>query len=141
MTDYEIREMQILDHPDVIRLWKSVPGIGLSDADSKAGIAMFLTHNPGLSYVACNGGELVAAVLCGNDGRRGYIHHLAVHPEHRKRGLGKRLVERCLTVLRNCGIQKCHLFVYRENLEGMAFWEHTGWIERIDLTIMSKEIV
>lgn len=141
MMSYEIRKMQITDHPAVVHLWKSVPGIGLSEADSETGISMFLTHNPGLSYVACSGETVVGAVLCGNDGRRGYIHHLAVHPDHREQGLGKTLVERCLTMLESSGIQKCHLFVYRDNLEGMAFWEHTGWIERIDLTIMSKDIL
>lgn len=70
-----IREMTIQDYDEVLALWRTSEGVGLSDADSDEGVARFLDRNPGLSFVARDGEHLVGAVLCGHDGRRGYIHH------------------------------------------------------------------
>ena len=128
------------DYDEVIALWRATPGIGLSDADSREEIAGYLTRNPGLSFVAREDGRLVGAVLCGSDGRRGYLHHLAVRPDARRQGIGQALVESCLDGLRSAGIHKCHIFVYAGNKEGQAFWDRTGWKLRTDLVIMSKDI-
>ena len=112
-------------------------GIGLSEADSYEGIARFLQRNPGLSFVAVQGQELVATILCGHDGRRGLIHHLTVRQDHRLSGLGRSLVRKCLDGLRGQGIGKCHLFVYRRNAEAKAFWVRTGAEERESLSLFS----
>ncbi len=79
-------------------------------------------------------------MLCGNDGRRGYLHHLAVAPEMRRRGIGKRLVELCFEGLSRRGIRKCHIFVKAGNEEGKRFWQRVGWTERIDLFVMSRDV-
>lgn len=118
----------------------SCEGIGLSEADAESSIHQFLKHNPDLCFVACEGDCIVGAVLCGEDGRRGYLHHLAVHPAFRRRGLGGTLVRNCLETLARKNIQKCHIFLFRENIEGMEFWENEGWSQRDDLHIMSKFI-
>lgn len=140
MTKYDYHPMDITDYHEILALWESAAGIGLSDADSEAGVTQFLNRNSGHSFVACEGDHVVGAVLCGNDGRRGYIHHLVVHASHRGQGLGRALVDLCLNALEQEGIQKCHLFVYKENLEGIAFWKEIGWTERVDLEVMSKEL-
>ncbi len=82
---------------------------------------------------------MIGAVLCGHDGRRGYLHHLAVHSTWRGRGVGRALTAACLAGLQAAGIDKCHLFVFNENHSGREYWEHEGWKERLDLLIMSKE--
>jgi ribosomal protein S18 acetylase RimI-like enzyme len=133
-----IGEMTMGDYDEVLVLWQASEGIGLSDADSREGIASFLTRNPGLSLVARDGEILVGAVLCGHDGRRGYLHHLAVAAAHRGRAIGRALARECLDRLRKRGIQKCHLFVFRDNRQALAFWERTGWSIRTDLTMMSN---
>jgi N-acetylglutamate synthase len=135
-----ILSFSINDYDEVMALWRATPGIGLSDADSRAAIAAYLLRNPGLSFVAREAGRLVGAVLCGMDGRRGYLHHLAVHPDARRQGTGAALVEHCLAGLREVGIHKCHLFVIAGNAAGQAFWQHVGWKLRTDLVIMSKDI-
>ncbi len=137
----EIREMTIADYDDAIALWRATEGMGLSAADSREAIARYLARNPGMCFVArCEDGFLSGAVLCGHDGRRGYLHHLAVHTACRGHGLGRQLAERCLSALRAEGIDKCHLFVKRDNQSGQAFWQQTGWYERVDLVLMSKDI-
>jgi ribosomal protein S18 acetylase RimI-like enzyme len=133
-----IREMTIRDYDEVVGLWQSSEGVGLSDADSREGVARFLKRNPGLSFVAREGEHLVGVVLCGHDGRRGYIHHLAVSKSHRRQGLGRALVERCLSALGQDGIGKCHLFVFAANGDAIAFWKNVGWTERVELIMMSQ---
>ncbi len=122
----------------VIGLWRGCEGVGLSDADSREGIAAYLQRNPGLSFVALQNGDVVGAVLCGHDGRRGYLHHLAVHPSARRRSIGRRLVEKCLEALHGIGIQKCNIFVFKENSNGLEFWKSIGWTPRDNLGLVSK---
>lgn len=135
-----IHEMDISDYDQVYQLWEMSENIGLSKADSRHGIERFLTRNPGMSYLAWQDGEIVGSVLCGHDGRRGYIHHLVVHPGHRRKGIGQSLVSRCMFALTRIGIQKCHLFVYEGNQSGIKFWESLGWTPRVELTMMSRQI-
>ncbi len=136
-----IKPMTIADYEDVIELWQATEGIHLSRSDTREGIARYLERNPEMSFVArTEEGKLAGAALCGHDGRRGYLHHLAVHTDCRGMGIGRQLSDRCIAALRAAGIHKCHLFVIRRNLSGKAFWQQTGWEERTDLVIMSKEL-
>ncbi|HWA11153.1 MAG TPA: GNAT family N-acetyltransferase [Opitutaceae bacterium] len=134
-----IRPFDLTDHAAAVRLWEETAGVCLSSADSLEGIKAFLGRNPGLSLVAVDDGEIVGTVLCGHDGRRGLLHHLAVKAGYRRRGLGGELVRRCLAALRARGIGKCHLFVLRDNADGCAFWRRLGAEEREGLAIFSLE--
>jgi ribosomal protein S18 acetylase RimI-like enzyme len=136
----ETREFTPADYDDVYALWLACEGLGLGASDTPKAITAFLAHNPGLSFVTRDGGTLVGSVLCGYDGRRAYLHHLAVAPTHRRRGLGRILVRRCLEVLRERGVERCHLFVLRSNESARAFWEREGWWERDDLWMMTREV-
>ncbi len=136
-----IRPMTIDDYDEVVELWQSTEYIHLSRSDTREGIAAYLVRNPGMSFVArSEDGQLAGAALCGHDGRRGYLHHMAVRDECRGMGIGHELGDRCMEALRKAGIVKCHLFVIRRNVTGKAFWDQTGWSERSDLIIMSKEL-
>ncbi len=140
-SGFQIRPMTLDDYEPVLVMWQATEGMGLSQADSREAMARYLSRNPGLSLVALSSqGELAGAVLCGHDGRRGLLHHLAVAPSFRGQGLGRALVERCLAGLAAEGIDKCHLFVYTRNQSGRAFWEVAGWYERPELVLMSKDI-
>ncbi len=136
----EFREMTPDDYAEVIDLWQKSPGIGLSSADSKENIARYLKRNPGLSFTARDGHRIVGAVLCGHDGRRGYIHHLAVSAAYQKQGIGHALAEKCLHALQQIDIRKCHIFVYTDNHQAITFWSNSGWVERVELVLMSKDI-
>ncbi|MBI1899487.1 MAG: GNAT family N-acetyltransferase [Planctomycetia bacterium] len=126
------------DFPEVLALWRSVEGVGLNESDSPEALADYLARNPGLSLVARCEGQIVAAVLCGHDGRRGYLHHVAVAAGHRRRGLGRRLVERCLKDLAAERILRCSIFLQSRNSVGRNFWLDQGWNERTDLVIMQR---
>jgi ribosomal protein S18 acetylase RimI-like enzyme len=136
---FTTQEMTPADLDEVLALWERSEGIGLSpDADSRVGLCAFLERNPGLSFVACAGGPVVGAVLCGQDGRRGYLYHLAVSPPARRWGIARALVQCSLDGLRRLGIRKCHLFVFEDNGAGIEFWRKIGWHDRTDLKIMSR---
>jgi len=134
----EIAEMSIRDYDEVVSFWNSVEGVGLNDADTRENMDSYLRRNPGLTFVARHDGQIVGAVLCGHDGRRGYLHHLAVAHTHRRQGLGKALVDKCLSGLRSLGIQKCNIMVFGGNEEGLAFWKADGWVVRDDLKFVQK---
>jgi putative acetyltransferase len=137
---YAIRALTTADYEPVLRLWRETEGIGLNESDDRAHLRSYLRRNPGMSFVAWRGGEIVGAVLCGHDGRRGYLHHLAVAVAHRKKGVGKKLVDACLAKLRRLKIQKCNLFLFADNAAGEKFWKHNGWLKRTDLLMMQKNL-
>jgi N-acetylglutamate synthase len=135
-----IRLMKISDYDEMFELWKNCVGIGLSRADSFEGVQRFLERNPGLSFVATDQDKIVATILAGQDGRRGYLHHVAVDEKYRRRGIGEALVEKALKELHDLGIQKCHLFVVERNEAALRFWKLTGWVEREELVMFSRDL-
>lgn len=137
---FEIRSMTIDHYDQVLALWQMVDGVGLSSADKRESIDHYLRRNPGLSWLAWNETLLVGAILCGHDGRRGYIHHLAVRPDHRRQGIGRQLVSHALSGLRQAGIEKCHLFVFRQNESAISFWRAQGFTGRSEISMMSIEM-
>lgn len=140
MKEVQIRTMENSDYDSALDLWRSSDGIGLNTADGRENIESYLHRNAGLSLAATDGGKLVGAVLCGHDGRRGYLHHLAVAASYRGRGIGRRLVEECARRLAAEKIERCHVFVYPDNMQGLAFWREVGFGHRSDLVICSCDI-
>ena len=123
------RAMHADDYDLVIQLWTSAEGVEIAEGDDRASILRFLQRNPELSRVALLSEKIAGAVLCGHDGRRGLIYHLAVDHRHRGKGIGRRLVEECLTGLRACGIQRALILVEKDNNFGREFWLARGFEE------------
>ena len=136
----KIREFTPGDSLLALTLWKSSEGIGLSAADEPERIAGYLARNPGMSYTAWDGESLVGAVLCGHDGRRGYLHHLAVDRAYHGQGIGRALVDRCHAALRAQDIDKVHIFVYRENETALSFWKGVNYVPRDTLALLSASL-
>jgi ribosomal protein S18 acetylase RimI-like enzyme len=132
--------LSLADYDAIFALWQRTPGMGLHDADSRENLANFLARNPGLSFVAVCGGTIIGTILCGHDGRRGFLYHLAVRAEAQGYGVGRSLVERSLANLKAAGITKCHLFVMADNSRGLAFWDHIGFTQRADIHICSQDL-
>lgn len=132
-----IRPMTASDIPAALELWLGLPGIGLRDADNPASLTRYLDRNPGSSFVAIDDDRLIGVSLAGHDGRRGYLHHVAVRAEYQRQGTGKKLVDACLSALKRDGIEKVHLWVRADNAPGKSFWNHLGWRERSDIALLS----
>lgn len=130
----KIRSMTIEDYPAVKALWQSIRGFGIrSIDDSEEGVGRFLARNPGISVVAEQDGEIVGAILCGHDGRRGCLYHVCVRKECRRQGIGKSMVVFCMEALKKEQINKVSLIAFTKNDVGNAFWKEIGWTKREDL--------
>ena len=142
VSGFQLRTLVPADYDRVIALWRDTEGMGLGASDTREAVEAFLLRNPGLSRVAedARTGELAGAVLCGHDGRRGYLHHLAVAKPLRGRGLGRWLAEACLAELGALGLEKCTIFLFADNEAGMSFWRHAGWKARTDLVVVQKTL-
>jgi len=139
-THISIHEMQISNYDEIYKLWESTPGMGLSDADTYENIYKFMLRNKGLSFVCRHEDKIIGTILCGHDGRRGYIYHVTVAEKYRRRGIGQMLVDKSLQKLKEEVIIKCHLFVFSGNEIGNAFWSDKGWTKREDIFVYSKTI-
>lgn len=130
----EIRSMEIADYDQVRTLWMTISGFGIrSMDDSREGVERFLKRNPGCSVVAVRDGNVIGAILCGHDGRRGCLYHVCVQKEYRKQGIGKAMVVFAMEVLKREQINKVSLIAFTKNDVGNAFWNEIGWTKREDL--------
>ena len=130
----EIRAMTIADYNKVYALWKTIKGFGIrSIDDSKEGIERFLKRNPTTSIVAEEQDEIIGAILCGHDGRRGCFYHVCVKEEYRKHGIGKKMAVAAMEALKKENISKVNLIAFRSNEVGNQFWKSVGWTFREDL--------
>ena len=133
--NHTIRSMTIEDYEGVKALWMSIHGFAIRSLDdSKEGVARFLDRNPGTSVVAVSdSGDIVGAILCGHDGRRGCLYHVCVREDCRRCGIGKAMVVFCMNALKEEGINKVSLIAFTKNDVGNAFWNCIGWTRRLDL--------
>ena len=137
-----IRTMSIADYDAVYALWMSCKNMGFNNLDdSREGIARFLRRQPSHLLFALEDDRLAGVILSGQYGRRGYIYHMAIAEDFRRRGIATALLDRCLEALRAEGINKVALLVFRYNDAGNAFWEKQGFIERGDVAYRNRELV
>ena len=111
VADILIRVMVPEDYDQVYRLWCGIKGFGIrSMDDSKEGVEKFLKRNPNTSVVAVDNGEIIGAILCGHDGRRGCFYHVCVKITHRKHGIGKKMAAFAMQKLQE-ELQLSYLFI------------------------------
>jgi ribosomal protein S18 acetylase RimI-like enzyme len=140
MGEVTTREFGLEDYDGAIALWSGAEGVEICEGDSREEIADYLKRNPGLSRVAEADGKIVGVAMCGHDGRRGWIYHLAVAREYRGHGVGNQLVDDCVRGLRAARLKRAIILVAGDNPAGREFWLRGGW-EDIDGAIaMTKEL-
>ena len=139
---FGIRPMFASDYDKLRELWLATPGMGLNNLDdSREGIAKYLARNPRTSFVATQMGfDITGAIMCGHDGRRGYIYHTCVRADRQGEGVGRALVEAALDALKAEGIHKAALVVFDRNERGNAFWEKLGFTPREDLVYRNRTL-
>ncbi len=131
------QNMVIDDYKEISAFWRSIPGLILNETDSYESVQAYLKHNPWQSFVCKDDGRIVGTILCGNDGRRAYIHQTAVLPEYRMFGIAKELVDLSMKMQRQLGMERCHLFIVPDGSLSNNFWNEMGFSQRTDLNIMS----
>ena len=137
----KVRPMCPSDYNSLIELWRSFPGTTMTGADDEKSFRLFLEFNTEHCFVAVTGNDdLIGSVMAGNDGRRGYIYHLAVSEDDQRLGAGRQLMQTVEESLRKAGIEKAHLFIYSDN-PAISFYEHVGWHRRHDIEVMSRVLI
>ena len=138
----QIRKMLFNDYNSVYNLWLNTPGMGLNTVDdSEEGIKRYLLRNPETCFVAEKDGEIIGVILSGHDGRRGLIYHMAVKISEREKGVGNMLIDYAIEALKNEGITKVYIVVFKNNVKGNAFWEKRGFKIPDESLYRAKEII
>ena len=136
-----IRKMLLNDYNNVYNLWLNTPGMGLNDIDdSETGIKKYLLRNPDTCFVVEKDSEIIGVILSGHDGRRGLIYHMAVKVSERKQGVGNTLLEYAIEALRDEGISKVYIMIFKNNTLGNAFWEKRGFTIPDESLYRAREI-
>lgn len=137
-----ITKMCMDDYEGVYQLWISTPGMGLNDVDdSYEGIKTFLLRNPNICFIAKDNEKIVGVIMSGHDGRRCFIYHTAVATSYRHQGIASSLTKHACDALRNEGINKVALVVFKTNETGNGFWQQQGFYIREDLNYRNKALV
>jgi ribosomal protein S18 acetylase RimI-like enzyme len=123
-----VRAVREADEKDIIALWERC-GLLRPWNDPHDDIAQKLTVQRELFLVGTVSEEIVATVMAGYDGHRGWINYLAVDPMHRRQGFARLLVTEVEERLRDLGCAKINLQIRRDNPEAIAFYERVGFAE------------
>ena len=141
--DYDIWKVTIEDYDQLLALWNSTEqsrrALNPVD-DSREGIERYLKRNPDTCFAAVSDGKIIGVILTGHDGRRAIIHHMCVHPDHRRMGIAGKLVKEAEQALKKEGIQKIFGLVFKDNETANAFWESQGYSLRTNLNYRNKSL-
>ncbi len=115
------------DRDGVLELWREVFHGDPSHRVPHLDLERKLAVQPELLFVAVDAGTVVGTAMAGYDGHRGWVYYLAVGPAHRRRGIGRRLVERIEEALAGRGCPKINLQIRAGNDRAVAFYEALGY--------------
>ena len=141
MSLFEIREFNFDgDYRSVLELWQGMEtGMTVGRSDTPEEIQKKIQRDPDLFLVAEAEGVLIGTVIGGFDGRRGMVYHLAVHNEHRRRGVGAALLAEVERRLQAKGCLKVYLLVLDDNRSAVHFYEECGWKHSTHDMVFMKE--
>ena len=122
----KIRAFSLVDEASIIDLWRRCDLVRPWN-DPHKDIRRKLTCQPELFLVGEISGELVASVMAGFDGHRGWVNYLAVSPEHRNTGLGRKLMCYVEDALKARGCPKLSLQVRTTNQSVLEFYRRIGY--------------
>jgi ribosomal protein S18 acetylase RimI-like enzyme len=124
-----IAPVEDADIPEVIALWRRC-GLTRPWNDPATDIA-FARKGPNAAVLAGrNGGGIVASVLVGHDGHRGWVYYVAVDPDCRHKGYGRVVMDAAEDWLRGRGIEKLQLMVRPDNSPVQTFYQSLGYFEQ-----------
>ena len=122
-----VRSAAAADVAAVLELWSRARSAGASLRDDEEVVARLLDAGPGSLLVAEREGELVGTVIAAWDGWRGNMYRLAVAPQHRREGVGLRLVHEGERRLRELGARRISALAWREDAPAYSLWKAAGY--------------
>ena len=136
--EFVIREMEEKDLPKVLDVWRAA-NIELTYSDKHEELVRMIKHNPELCLVLKDPLEkgILGAVLGGFDGRRGWVHHLAIHPSIQGKKYGTLMMDELLRRFKERNVVKLKVEILKSNIGVIDFYKKLGWNHRTDLTTMS----
>jgi len=126
MIHMEIRAFKPGDEEAVVLLWTEC-GLVVSWNDPYRDIQRKLNVQADMFLVACLDGQIIATVMAGYDGHRGWVNYLAVHPRHRRKGIGRQMMDEAEACLRAAGCPKINLQVRSNNSAVIEFYRRIGF--------------
>lgn len=133
-----VREFDANDESAVVELWTRC-GLIRPSNNPHADVQRKLRVRPDLFLVGVLDGAIVASVMAGYEGHRGWLNYVAVDPAHQRHGLGKAIVAQAEARLRQSGCPKINLQVRAGNSVAIEFWERVGYV-RDDVVSMGKRL-
>ena len=132
-----IREFKLEDYNAAMKLWKE-SGLIIRPGDEPEGIKLKLERDPDLFLVAEENSKILGVVMGAWDGRRGWINHLAVRPEHQRKGIGTVLIHELEKRLTGKGAKKVNAQIYQWNQKSIEFFKALGYEVHSDLVMIGK---
>jgi ribosomal protein S18 acetylase RimI-like enzyme len=119
------------DVPAVLALWQE-SDVEPSRTDDPDSLVKLIEHDPAALIVAESGARVVGSVIAAWDGWRGSIYRLAVAPDHRRTGVGRRLVQSAEERLVEAGASRMQAVVVASDPQAAGFWRAGGWHEQVE---------
>ena len=138
-TPMELRPYRSDDEAAVIALWQAC-GLTRPWNNPQLDIERKLTVQPEMFYVVEDGGAIVATMMVGYEGHRGWINYLAVAESHRRRGLARRLMAEAERALIERGCPKINLQIRATNSAVVAFYASLGYAQD-DVISMGRRLI
>ena len=126
IPEFKIRLFQDSDRSDVIELWHRC-NLVVPQNDPQHDIDMKLKAQSDLFFVGTVSNKIVATVMAGYDGHRGWIYYLAVDPDYQRKHIGRCMMEKAESALQKRGCPKINLQVRTSNQAVISFYERLGF--------------
>ena len=123
-----IRTYEQKDEIEVIKLWE-ICNLIVPQNDPKLDINSKVSFQPDLFSVGLFQKKLIATIMVGYDGHRGWINYLVVHPDYQRRGFGRQLMNYATITLSNRGCQKINVQVRESNRSVIQFYKNLGFTD------------
>ena len=124
----QVRPFEDADEAAVIALWEAA-GLTRSWNDPRKDIARKRAVQREWFLVGTQGGTVMASIMIGYDGHRGWINYLAVALEHRKNGHARALMREAERLLQAAGCPKINLQIRTSNASVIAFYQAIGYAQ------------
>ncbi|MFX0123627.1 MAG: GNAT family N-acetyltransferase [Candidatus Hodarchaeota archaeon] len=135
-----IKELGVEDYPKIQTLWK-VAGLSWrpEGRDHPDRIIKQIERKNIFFLGEVKNEELLGVIMVSHDGRKGWINRLAVHPEHRHKGIAKELLEVAeVQLLQTEGIEVCSALIFDDNKPSLSLFEKVGYEPWVNVLYYSK---